>query len=138
MGQTGMDDSFMKLFRFISGGNEAKEKIAMTTPVLMSRDGGRETMSFILPERLNGAPKPDSDTVTLERMEPARFAVMRFDGRQTVANEAVGAAALRSWMEARGIPAGGHPLFAYFDPPWTPLFLRRNEVMIPIPMEQPY
>jgi hypothetical protein len=26
----------------------------------------------------------------------------------------------------------GDPVFAYYDPPWTPAFLRRNEVMFRI------
>ena len=38
---------FMRLFRYIDGGNAAKEKIAMTTPVFMA-DG---KMAFVLPEK---------------------------------------------------------------------------------------
>ena len=37
---------------------------------------------------------------------------------------------LRSWMEAERLPAKPPPVFGYFDPPWTPAFLRRNEVML--------
>jgi hypothetical protein len=33
------DGSFNRLFRFIAGGNEARQKIAMTTPVFMSGNG---------------------------------------------------------------------------------------------------
>lgn len=49
----GQDGSFMRLFRFIAGGNDAKQKkIAMTTPVLMSGGGTNATMTFVLPTKL--------------------------------------------------------------------------------------
>lgn len=35
--------------RFITGGNEAKQKIAMTTPVLMSGKDANATMAFVMP-----------------------------------------------------------------------------------------
>ena len=40
------NSSFMRLFRYIDGGNAAKEKISMTTPVFMM-DG---KMAFVVPE----------------------------------------------------------------------------------------
>ncbi len=49
------DGSFNRLFRFITGGNEAKEKIAMTTPVFMSGNGSNTTMAFVMPAKLKGA-----------------------------------------------------------------------------------
>jgi hypothetical protein len=35
-------------------------------------------------------------------------------------------------MEGKKLVATGEPVFAYYDPPWTPGFMRRNEVMIPV------
>jgi len=43
------DGSFMRLFRFITGKNETKQKTAMTTPVFMSGSGSNATMAFVLP-----------------------------------------------------------------------------------------
>ena len=41
MGRSGntADGSFMRLYHFITGRNEAKQKIAMTTPVFMAATG---------------------------------------------------------------------------------------------------
>ena len=35
-----------------------------------------------------------------------------------------------SWGAAQGLSAEGPPTYAYYNDPWTPGFLRRNEVMI--------
>src|SRR5512137_1757098 len=63
--------SFNRLFRFITGGNEAKQKIAMTTPVLMSGSDSNATMAFVLPAKLKarGAPKPTDGAVKVRELE---------------------------------------------------------------------
>ena len=39
-------------------------------------------------------------------------------------------AQLREWIAARGLTANGAATYAYYNDPWTPGFLRRNEVII--------
>jgi hypothetical protein len=41
-------------------------------------------------------------------------------------------ARLETWVKAQGLKAQSKPVYGYFDPPWTPSFLRRNEVMLRI------
>lgn len=124
-------DDFMRLFRYISKDNAAEEKIAMTTPVFMTGDATSEQrMAFVLPAQMAQPPQPKQDSVKVRRVEPAIYAVLRFrGGQQGVHGEA--ARRLQDWMSLQQLPVKGSPLFAYFDPPWTPGFLRRNEVMIP-------
>ena len=134
MNDNGMNGSFGQLFRFITGKNEGAEKIAMTSPVLIDTAKDRKTMSFIMPRKAveKGMPKPAGDNVKLGKVEAARFAVLRFAGGRTVENEKAAIEKLTAWLEAQKIPAKSDPIFAYYDPPWTPVFLRRNEVMIRI------
>ena len=127
-----MNGGFGKLFRFITGSNEGSEKIAMTAPVLIDTTKDKKTMSFIMPKEAveKGVPKPVGESVTLGKVEATRFAVLRFDGGRTAENEKAAAATLQAWLDAEKLSDQGAPTFAYYDPPWTPTFLRRNEVMI--------
>ena len=129
-----MNGGFGMLFRFITGSNEGSEKIAMTAPVLIDTTKEKKTMSFIMPKQAveNGVPKPMGGSVTLGKVEAARFAVLRFDGGRTAENEKAAIEKLNVWLGAEKLAAKGAPTFAYYDPPWTPTFLRRNEVMIRI------
>ena len=126
------DGSFMRLFRFITGGNEAKQKIAMTTPVFMSGSDTNATMAFVMPAKLvrGEVPKPTDGSVSVQELPSGRFAVLRFQGGRKAKNEAAALQQLKDWMKAEGLSELSPPVFAYFDPPWTPGFLRRNEVML--------
>ncbi|MEI6392866.1 MAG: heme-binding protein [Verrucomicrobiota bacterium] len=126
------DGSFMRLFRFITGGNEAKQKIAMTTPVFMSGNDTNRTMAFVLPAKLKAAevPRPADGAVTVRELQGGRFAVLRFSGGRSAKRETGTLALLQNWLAAQGLKASASPVYGYFDPPWTPSFLRRNEVML--------
>jgi hypothetical protein len=39
---------------------------------------------------------------------------------------------LEAWMRERGLVAEGEPVWARYNPPFTPWFLRRNEILIPL------
>ena len=134
MNEEGMNGGFGQLFRFITGSNEGAEKIEMTSPVLIATAKEKKTMSFIMPKKAveKGVPKPAGESVTLSKVEAGRFAVLRFSGGRTAENEQAAMEKLTAWLEAQKIPGKGHPSFAYYDPPWTPVFMRRNEVMIRI------
>jgi len=83
--RNGGDGSFMRLFRFITGGNEAKQKIAMTTPVFMSGGETNATMAFVLPAKMRAGkvPKPSDGSVTVRELLAGRFAVLRYSGGGT-------------------------------------------------------
>jgi len=129
-----MNRGFGQLFKFITGANETKEKIEMTSPVLIETVNAQPSMNFIMPRAAleKGVPKPAGGGVSLRKIEAARFAVLRFDGARNAKNEADAAGKLREWLGGQKIAAEEAPIFAYYDPPWTPIPLRRNEVMLRI------
>ena len=131
MQKRGEEGSFMKLFRFISGRNDRSQKISMTTPVLMT---GTESgvMSFIVPKNVaqQGVPMPSNPDVTISTKQPARYAVYSFSGPSKPEPSEAASKKLLAWAAAKNLPATGSPTFAYYNPPWTPGFMRRNEVLL--------
>jgi len=134
MSESGSGGGFNRLFAFISGQNSNKQKIAMTTPVFMSGSSDNDTMAFVMPSDLDAGklPKPDDEKVTVKELPPGRFAVLRYSGQRSREQESKTLADLKVWMSAQGIVATSTPIYGYFDPPWTPPLLRRNEVMLRI------
>lgn len=123
------NSSFMRLFRYIDGGNVEKEKIAMTTPVFMV-DG---KMAFVVPEKhKTDTPAPASPQVVVDTLKAQQVAVFRFNGSRTKDSEPQAIEKLRAWMKQNKLTEAGTPFSAYYDPPWTPGFLRRNEVLMPL------
>jgi hypothetical protein len=131
MPHRGQDGAFMKLFRFIEGRNDRAEKIPMTTPVLMS---GTEsgTMSFVVPKAVaeHGVPAPSNPELSVSTKPASRLAVYRFSGSAKPAAAEAAAKKLLAWVASAGFKPEGSPIFAYYDPPWTLWFLRRNEVLV--------
>ena len=133
----GRDGSFMRLFRYISGANESKQKVAMTTPVFMQpqTEKAEGSMAFVIPKQVavRGTPEPESDQVVLQTRPAGRYAVLRFAGRLEKNSLAQAEQRLRKWMAQKQLKAAAPAESAGYDPPWTPGPLRRNEVLIRLP-----
>lgn len=137
-----MNRGFGQLFNYITGDNENQQNIAMTVPVLMTEDTEEAsasspdsaTMSFVLPALVadRGAPVPNGKNVTLTATKAGHFAALRFDGFRNEDAIRVAEKQLRAWIKKQGWSASGELRVAYYDPPWTPGLLRRNEVLIPV------
>ena len=126
----GESSGFRKLFGYITGKNQNQESIAMTTPVFISDD--RRKMAFVLPAKSASGqiPSPLDSSLSIKKIPAGRFAVLRFSGGRSSTQEAESLSLLRTWIAKKGLTAAGSPIYGYFDPPWTPGFLRRNEVML--------
>ena len=37
-----------------------------------------------------------------------------------------------NWLKAQGLAAAGDPVWARYNAPFTPWFLRRNEILVPL------
>ncbi len=144
---------FRLLAGYIFGGNTRKQKISMTAPVIQAPAAGKSIamtapviqsgangawiVRFIMPAgyTLDTLPVPDDARVRLLPLPPARVAVIRFSGLAQVADVEVKTAELLAFVAARKLRSSGPPVLARYNPPWTPWFMRRNEVMIPIAAE---
>jgi hypothetical protein len=112
----------------------AGEKIAMTAPVTQTESAGKWVVRFTMPSSytLDTLPRPNDPKVRLRETPPTRFAVIRFSGVARPELVAEKTAALSAWMKKRDLRGAGPASLAQYNPPWTPGFMRRNEVMVPL------
>jgi len=115
---------------------EPAEKISMTAPVTQTQQDGEWVVRFIMPAKYTMAdlPAPAGD-VTLEQIPAERRAAIRFSGGWDTALFSRKTQELRAWLSARGIEPTGPPVYAYYNDPFTPGFLRRNEVLFNVPAD---
>lgn len=112
----------------------ASEKIAMTAPVLQQSHGGGWKVRFVMPASYNmeTLPKPNNDAVKLIEIESKRFAVIRFSGMSGNENLRKHKEKLKLFIEEKGLKPISTATYAFYNPPWTLPFLRRNEVMVEV------
>jgi len=111
------------------------EKIAMTAPVTQQGDGNTWKVRFIMPSSytMETLPKPHNPAVKLKEIAAKRYAVSRFSGMAGEDSLKRRAKELSEWVDAKNLAPESDPVYAFYNPPWTLPFLRRNEVMIEIP-----
>lgn len=138
----GDDAGFSLLFAYISGSNKPREKIPMTAPVITSQKipmtapvvSDEGSMSFVLPAgtTLEETPDPLDTRVRIVTIPEQDIAVVRFSGYAPPKDVDAAASRLQVWLTKEGIMTTGRPFLMRYDSPWTPGFLRRNEVGIEI------
>ncbi|MEG9862849.1 MAG: heme-binding protein [Parvularculales bacterium] len=113
---------------------QMNQKIAMTAPVQQQSSGASWKVSFVMPSQytLESLPKPNNDQIMLREIPSKQFAVIRFSGTSSVINFTEHEANLINFIEVNDISVTGSPKYAFYNPPWTLPWMRRNEVMIEI------
>lgn len=82
---------------------------------------------------LQTLPKPVNQAVKLREVKGRKMAVIRFSGTTSDDTKiAAKTAELEAYIKARGLHSTGAPVLAFYDPPWTLWFMRRNEIMFEI------
>ncbi len=112
----------------------ASEEIAMTAPVAQEKIGDRYRITFLMPSKytLETLPQPTDARVRL-RAEPMRLAAaIRYTGSWNRSRYEDHERRLRDWMQRRGLEMASSPVWARYDPPFVPWFLRRNEILIEV------
>ncbi len=132
--RAGIDSNFRKLFNYISGRNDAEEKISMTTPVTQVKKNGNMTMQFYLPSKFNldNVPKPSRKDVRIINIEGGYYAVLRYSGRASDSNFVKYKEILEKELKNNNIPIISPPIRATYDSPFTLPMNRRNEAMFKV------
>ena len=135
---------FRVLAKFIFGGNRGAPdsgdrsgrgaKIAMTTPVMQEPQGEDFRVQFMMPAEydVDSVPLPDDDRVEIRAVGERRVAALRYSGRWTKQGYERCLADLLQHLDGSDLRPAGKPMWARYDPPWKPWFLRRNEVLIAV------
>jgi hypothetical protein len=121
---------FSILAGYIFGGNDRKEKIAMTSPVAMSLEDSM-TMMFMVPKKFNKASLPQPNQSQIEfREEPAKtVAAITFGGWATDDKIEVYKQKLITALAAAGIKHTNHFSLLGYNAPYEVLN-RKNEVIV--------
>ena len=132
--KTNQNNSFRKLFNYISGDNETKEEIKMTTPVTQVQKEGNMTMQFYLPEKFNkdNVPNPSSSDVEIINIEGGYYAAIRYSGRASEKNFIKHKVILENQLKKDNILILSSAIKATYNSPFTLPMLRRNEAMFKV------
>lgn len=136
--RNGLYAGFRMLARYIFGGNATGEKVAMTAPVGHVPVGENLwEVTFTMPSAhsMETLPAPADGRVRLVEIPGGPYAATRFSGRATEQQMWFRRDALLASLAREGLEAAGEPVFAQYNPPWVPGFLRRNEVLVPLSLE---
>ena len=148
------NEGFRQLFGYISGKNRKKqsipmtapvsqeadyEKIAMTAPVGQRAEGQGWAISFMMPSKytLETIPLPEISSVTLREIPAYQAASIRYSGTWSEKKYKNHLLLLRDWIEKNGLETMGQPVWARYNAPFTPWFMRRNEILIPVNLQEP-
>jgi hypothetical protein len=143
------NEGFRRLFSYISGENRKKASISMTAPVSQEKDyeqismtapvnqqsvAGRWRVTFMMPSgyTLETLPEPIDERVTLKEVEGKLVAALKYSGTWSKKRFEMKKERLESLIQERGLISMGEPVFARYNPPFMPWFMRRNEVLITV------
>ncbi|MBX7255336.1 MAG: heme-binding protein [Candidatus Hydrogenedentes bacterium] len=110
------------------------EKIAMTAPVLEQGQAGKHIVSFVMPSSytMDTLPKPNNSEINIREVPERKCAVLRFSGYAPEKKSRAKKEQLLEYAKRDGLEVVGEPILAQYNPPWTPPFMRRNEVLVEI------
>lgn len=115
---------------------QQREKIAMTAPVIQqaSDHNGHWKVRFVMPAEytLETLPHPNNSEIEVVSVPAKSYAVIRFSGLASQESLQRYLGELFKYAKETNLKTLGEPIFAFYNPPWTLPFLRRNEVMMEV------
>ena len=113
---------------------EAPVRLPMTAPVTQTAEDGGYVVQFVLPKTvtLDTAPEPLDARIRLRQVTAQRVAAIRYSGLWSEANYAEHLARLQAVLAGADLQPAGAPVYSRYDAPYTPWFMRRNEIWMPL------
>lgn len=128
------DSAFSVLAAYIFGDNEPQQKMNMTAPVESAASDAPYTYSFVMERKytMESLPKPTNPDIRVVRRPARIMAVHRYSGGWSEERYREHEQTLLDALAADRVGTKGAPVFARYNAPFTPWFLRRNEIMVEI------
>ena len=147
--RSAVNQGFRIVAGYIFGGNTKKESIAMTAPVVEQKvsqsiamtapvvasiEGESHTIAFGMPRSytLETLPTPTDARVKIVTIPEQKMAVIRFSWFRTNDRVQAKKQELLAVLKRDGVGVRGEPKYAGYNPPWTPPWMTRNEVLVEI------
>lgn len=110
------------------------ERVPMTAPVRSDRRSDTVTMGFFLPSEytLESAPTPTNPRVRLVVEPPRTTAVSRFSWYAAERRVNNARTRLLDQLDDYDVDVLDEPVLLQYDDPWTPPFMRTNEIEVPV------
>jgi hypothetical protein len=139
--------AFGILAGYIFGKNKGERKFAMTAPVTQTATPKKLEMTapvtqtpvatgflvqFVLPKEVTvaSAPEPMDARVQIREVPPSLVAVIRYSGFWSDSNYNEHLAKLQDGLRTANLPWAGEPIYSRYNAPFTPWFMRRNEIWL--------
>lgn len=142
---------FKVLAGYIFGNNQGDHNISMTAPVIQAEQNAFMTQTpspeiskttenrvwtvqFMMPTQytLESLPVPKDPRVKFKTITSRKVAAVTYSGRWTESNYREHLEILEQEIQKAGLKPKGQPLWARYNSPFTPWFLRKNEILIEI------
>jgi hypothetical protein len=144
------NEGFRRLAGYIFGKNKGARRIAMTAPVAEARasriamtapvaevatgEPDHFLIQFMMPSdfTLDTLPEPLDERIHFRQVPARRVAAIRYSGTWSERRYRSHLEKLRAALSREHLEALGEPVWARYDPPFKPWFLRRNEILIEV------
>ncbi|OYU44954.1 MAG: heme-binding protein [Burkholderiales bacterium PBB4] len=144
------NQAFPILAGYIFGKNKGERKLAMTAPVTQTAvpvklemtapvtqvaAPGGFVVQFVLPKGVTvaTAPEPIDTQIRIREVPAHQIAVIKYSGTWSDANYREHLAKLQTALQAAGLTWQGEPVYSRYNGPFTPWFMRRNEIWLNLP-----
>jgi len=113
---------------------QSSEKMNMTAPVFSNKNVNGYTYRFVMESKYTQEtlPVPNNSKIRITEIKDRVMAVISFSGRWSQKNFEKHEQILVNDLKNAGIGVASEAIYARYNAPFTPWFLRRNEIMFEI------